>query len=75
MKSKCKGCLGLGVGGICLNGADAYITETIYCPCMDCIVKMICRTECADFRLFLNTYGSKWFKNKFTVRWRRTHGE
>lgn len=74
MSSECKGCLALNQYGQCLNGLDTYYTsETDKCPCNKCIVKMICRDECKEFREFLNTHGPKLFKGKFTFRFRRTH--
>ena len=70
---ECKGCLGLGHKGSCLNVVESRITETNRCPCMNCIVKMICRTQCNDFKVFLGINGPKWFKGKYTFRWRKTN--
>ena len=74
MFSECKGCLALGPKGNCRNGLETRISETNPCPCMNCIVKMICRTQCDDFKVFLGINGPKWFKGKFTFKWRRTYG-
>lgn len=31
------------------------ISPTVKCPCMDCLLKMICEEECERFTLYKNT--------------------
>ena len=53
---ECKGCLNLNSIGHCSNRLDR-IPESNQCPCLNCIVKMVCDNECDTFVKFLETYG------------------
>ena len=54
MESKCKGCrtydyvLELHKGS-CLAGVTPQLSETEQCPCITCIVKMICGEGCKAY--------------------------
>ena len=55
---ECKGCLNLGSNGWCSSRLDC-ISESNQCPCLNCIVKMVCENECDIFVEFLEANGKK----------------
>lgn len=50
MESECKGCKTCGIYG-CLNRFDRML-EKEQCPCINCLIKMICLDECEEFLKF-----------------------
>ena len=52
---ECKGCLNLNSIGRCGSRLDR-IPESNQCPCLNCVVKMVCRKECKEFRDFLDEH-------------------
>lgn len=45
----CIGCTALGYDDKCTNGFDQDMSKDNPCPCMNCIVKMVCRNECREY--------------------------
>ena len=64
MESKCKGCrtydyvLELHKGS-CLAGVTPHLSETEQCPCITCIIKVMCNKACDDFHDYMTKYKSK----------------
>lgn len=52
MESKCKGCLSLSQGGRCASNHILQISETEQCPCIDCVVKIMCLDTCEEFKAY-----------------------
>lgn len=58
MNNECQGCksfLNEGNDHYC----DAEVTNTVgqyKCPCINCIVKMVCENTCKDFKRYANMY-------------------
>lgn len=51
----CKGCITLSQEGYCFSQFIPYISETLQCPCLTCIVKVVCMASCKEF----NEYSRK----------------
>lgn len=54
---ECKGCTTYDYDealqeGTCLEGLNPHISNTKQCPCLNCIVKMICEDGCINFRRY-----------------------
>lgn len=45
----CKGCITLSQEGHCFSQFIPYISETKHCPCLTCLVKVICIGACEEF--------------------------
>ena len=59
-QKECEGCLSYYVPfGSTYHESCAIwipiISRTLKCPCMDCLLKMICEEECERFTLYRNT--------------------
>ena len=52
MENECKGCSVVNTEG-CMNGLIPRISETQFCPCINCILKGICEDVCEDFEKYL----------------------
>ena len=48
ISSECKGCSAFQKGR-CVNGCDSYISETERCPCLNCLIKIMCNKVCERF--------------------------
>lgn len=70
MVNPCKGCLVFSDDGRCLTGLDPHLSETEQCPCMNCLVKMICDEDCSDYR----EYKALWRRRRGDL-WRYKHGK
>lgn len=46
---ECKGCVTLSSEGRCIGGFIPRISETEYCPCLNCILKGMCSFACEKF--------------------------
>lgn len=59
MHNECKGCRSSrqvnNLSGICLSNVIPHMTTSNQCPCINCIVKMICDNKCDDFDQYLLT--------------------
>lgn len=54
LRDPCKGCICCEINGSCGMGITPYISETVHCPCLNCIVKVICRDICEEFKKYDN---------------------
>lgn len=46
---ECKGCVTLTSVGRCIGGFIPRISETEFCPCLNCILKGMCSIPCEKF--------------------------
>jgi len=48
---RCKGCLSFEVvdNSPIASCAVLYERDGMICPCIDCVIKMVCETPCEDF--------------------------
>jgi len=53
MDDECRGCSALN-GEKCINGLKPHISETEHCPCINCIVKVMCDNVCKKFIRYTN---------------------
>lgn len=53
---ECKGCQALGGDEFCTNGLDQNMPKDYQCPCLNCIVKVVCQNECGAFLNYVKTY-------------------
>ena len=53
---ECNGCLALVSYGVCTNGLDQNMPTDHPCPCINCIVKVICQDECKEFLDYAKKY-------------------
>lgn len=56
---ECIGCTAMGYDGKCVNGLDQDMLRTHLCPCMNCLVKMMCVKECKEFLKYVKRYSPK----------------
>lgn len=61
MNNECQGCQALLRDGNCTNGLDQNMPKDHLCPCMNCIIKVICEEECEEFLRYLKTYSPSLF--------------
>ena len=54
MENECRGCMCCDTDGTCGMGITPYISETVYCPCLNCIVKIVCHGICEEFKIYDN---------------------
>jgi hypothetical protein len=48
-KEDCKGCIIMRIDTSC-----SWFKEPLTCPCIDCLVKVMCRTSCEEFLSYAN---------------------
>lgn len=67
-KGGCKGCMWYNLKlSECDLSITPYASETEQCPCMNCLVKMICETECEDFQQYssiIDDRNIEWYRNR-----------
>ena len=51
MENECKGCY---LEGDCVDGVKPHLSETESCPCLNCIVKIMCRDGCEKWKNYLD---------------------
>ena len=59
MKSECRGCNSYNKENAYCEAGVPKTMEEYSCPCMTCIVKMICESSCKDFKKYVNTFVKK----------------
>lgn len=45
----CKGCRSYLISGCTITNVHPHLSETHSCPCLICLIKGMCRTECEAF--------------------------
>lgn len=53
MNNECKGC---NLEGDCVDGVKPHFSETKQCPCINCIVKVICHDACEEWKNYLELF-------------------
>jgi len=48
---ECSGCFTLGCGNS-LHGGCIYTEYNFHCPCVKCIIKVMCKSGCLEFNKF-----------------------
>lgn len=51
----CKGCLRTCTHNIAYRGGLISLTVISKCPCINCIVKMVCADRCEEFDIYIKT--------------------
>ena len=54
MTNECKGCMYCDINGVCGMRIIPYLSKTKQCPCMNCIVKIMCKGICEEFIIYDN---------------------
>ena len=54
MNDECRGCTALNKEE-CVNGCEPHISKTEHCPCINCIVKVMCNSVCEKFIEYTNS--------------------
>lgn len=53
MSNECKGCIVYNEDdNRCAIEIIPHISETEHCPCINCIVKVMCKVVCQEFKLY-----------------------
>lgn len=62
-KDDCVGCLD---AAFCTDSKPSIVVETIDldCPCIDCLVKMICEDSCSQFRHYIKLIKEQRYENR-----------
>jgi hypothetical protein len=55
ISEECKGCR---LDGNCFYHLNPKISETVQCPCIDCLVKAMCSEACEEWREYIRLNGS-----------------
>jgi len=51
IQDSCRGCV---LKNRCVDGMVPYISETEHCPCMTCLVKVVCTDTCEKWEDYLH---------------------
>lgn len=54
MENECRGCRSYYDDYGCMGKVLPHKTETLHCPCMNCLVKGMCKDVCDDFLIYLS---------------------
>lgn len=58
MENECKGCT-VYEDQICAIRLNPRISETLQCPCMNCLVKIMCIGVCQEFNTYVKISGKE----------------
>ena len=58
MSNECKGCIVYSEKRkVCASGIIPHISEIKQCPCLNCIVKIMCKSVCQEFKIYSELSG------------------
>jgi len=41
---------------------EPFVSKTEKCPCIDCLIKSMCRKPCGDFKSYRSKYLRQWLR-------------
>lgn len=67
MKKINKECEGCSINSICIlktSRLDSKTNENIKCPCMNCLLKVMCSVICKEYKDYVTIRTTKWISEK-----------